>query len=115
MRIAVLDDYQGHALTLADWGDLAPVVTVFTEPIPEAERAGHLAPFDVVCLMRERTPFPASLIEALPNLRLIVTTGRRNASIDVAAAAARGIPVCGTDSRGAATSHLTFTLILASR
>jgi len=113
MRIAVLDDYQDQARRLADWGDLAPAVTVFAEPIPEGERAARLAPFDVVCLMRERTPFPADLIEALPELKLIVTTGMRNAAIDIAAAEARGVPVCGTASRTAATAHLTMTLILA--
>lgn len=114
MKIAVLDDYLGYSRRFADWGDLGDNVTVFTDPIPEDSLADTLAPFDVLCVMRERTPFPATLIEALPNLRLIVTTGMRNLSIDTAAAAARGVMVCGTASRAAATSHLAMTLILAA-
>ena len=112
VKIAVLDDYQRYANRFADWGELAEGVTVFDRKIPEDELADVLAPFDVICAMRERTPLPGSLIAALPNLKLIVTTGLRNASIDVEAARARGIPVCGTQSRAAATSHLAMTLIL---
>ncbi len=114
MKIAVLDDYLGYSGQYADWGPLAGEVTVFRDPIPSEELARRLAPFEVLCVMRERTPLPAALIEALPNLRLIVTTGMRNFSIDTAAAAARGITVCGTASRTAATAHLAMTLILVS-
>jgi len=114
MKIAVLDDYLGYSHRFADWGDLGASVTVFTDPIPEDSLVDTLAPFDVLCVMRERTPFPATLIEALPNLRLLVTTGMRNLSIDTAAATARGVTVCGTASRAAATSHLAMTLILAA-
>jgi phosphoglycerate dehydrogenase-like enzyme len=114
MKIAVLDDYLGYSTRFADWGDLGGDVTVFRDPIPQGELAATLAPFAVLCVMRERTPMPASLIEALPNLRLIVTTGMRNLSIDMAAARARGITICGTASRAAATSHLAMTLILAA-
>ena len=89
-------------------------MTVFRDPIPAAELAATLAPFAVLCVMRERTPMPAALIHALPNLRLIVTTGMRNLSIDMDAAKQRGITVCGTASRAAATSHLAMTLILAA-
>ena len=113
MRIAVLDDYHGVSVTLADWGDLAEMVTVFGEPIPKDELVGALEDFEVLCVMRERTPLPEEVIEALPRLRLIVTTGHRNASIDVAAARSRGIVVCGTDSRAVATAQLAVTLILA--
>ncbi len=112
MKIAVLDDYHGYAMRFGEWGALGADVTVFDKPIPEADLAETLAPFDVLCVMRERTPLPAALIHALPGLRLIVTTGMRNASIDMAAAAARGVTVCGTASRASATSHLAMTLIL---
>ena len=116
MKIAVLDDYLGYSDRFADWGDLGADVTVFRAPIPEADLAATLAPFDVLCVMRERTPMPAALIHALPRLKLIVTTGMRNLSIDMGAARARGITVCGTASRAAATAHLAMTLILlASR
>ncbi|MBF9047527.1 D-2-hydroxyacid dehydrogenase family protein [Rhodobacterales bacterium LSUCC0031] len=112
MKIAVLDDYLGYSARFADWGDLGGDVTVFHAPIPAGELAATLAPYEVLCVMRERTPLPAELIAALPNLRLIVTTGMRNLSIDMAAARARGITVCGTASRAAATAHLAMTLIL---
>jgi phosphoglycerate dehydrogenase-like enzyme len=114
MKIAVLDDYLGYSARYADWGDLGGDVTVFRDPIPQGELAATLAPFDVLCVMRERTPMPASLIEALPNLRLIVTTGMRNLSIDMEAVKARGITVCGTASRAAATAQLAMTLILVA-
>ena len=113
MRIAVLDDYQGVALELADWGRLAAEVRAFRDTVSGPALVERLRPFEIVCLMRERTPMPAELIGALPNLRLIVTTGLRNAAIDVAAAAARGITVCGTRSRAPATAQLAMTLILA--
>lgn len=113
MRIAVLDDYQGVAADLADWSSVGEP-TFFHRPIPPGALCETLLPFEVVCLMRERTPFPAPLIAALPNLRLIVTTGGRNAAVDVAAAAARGVPVCGTASRPYATAQLAMTLILAA-
>jgi len=114
MKIAVLDDYQGYATRFADWGELAQDVTVFRAPIAAEDLVEELQSFDVLCVMRERTPLPASLIEALPKLRLIVTTGMRNNSIDVAAAKACGITVCGTQSRAPATAHLAFTLILVA-
>jgi phosphoglycerate dehydrogenase-like enzyme len=113
MKIAVLDDYQGVADGLADWASVGGA-RFFHEPIPAARLVQTLRPFTVICLMRERTPFPAPLIAALPNLKLIVTTGHRNAAIDVAAAGGRGGPVCGTASRVAATAQLTMTLILAA-
>lgn len=114
-KVAVLDDYQGVSNELAGWDALGGrvEVTAFQDTITDsAALIDRLKPFDVVCLMRERTPFKADLIEALPNLKLIVTTGKRNASIDVKAAAARGIPVCGTSSSGYAAAELTFALII---
>jgi phosphoglycerate dehydrogenase-like enzyme len=114
--IAILDDYQKVALRMADWWKLQQNhgLTVFHEPFPdEGAAASALVGFDVVCLMRERTPFPRSLIERLPNLRLIVTAGHRNAAIDVAAASERNILVSGTDSPGHATAELAMGLILA--
>ena len=113
MRIAVLDDYQDVALGLADWGRLDAEVVRFGDTVAGHALIERLAPFDVVCLMRERTPLPIEVIEALPRLRLIVTTGRRNAAIDVAAAAARGVTVCGTEARAPATAQMAMTLILA--
>jgi phosphoglycerate dehydrogenase-like enzyme len=113
MRIAVLDDYAGAALRLADWSGLGEV-TVFPDTVSDPRQlAARLAPFDVVCLMRERTPMPAALIARLPRLRLIVTTGPRNATIDTDAAAAQGITVCGTRSRRTTTAELTLLMILA--
>ncbi|GIK81433.1 MAG: D-2-hydroxyacid dehydrogenase family protein [Pseudorhodoplanes sp.] len=115
LRCAVLDDYQDVAHTLADWSAVAPKVEVrvFQAPLgDEGAVAAALKDFEIVCLMRERTPFPRTLIEKLPALKLIVTTGLRNASIDVAAAAGRGITVCGTESAGHPTAELTVGLML---
>jgi phosphoglycerate dehydrogenase-like enzyme len=115
MRAAVLDDYEGVALRVADWSPVLERVDVdvFSEHIDdEDELARRLAPYDIVVLMRERTPMPASLLERLPNLRLLASTGRKNASIDVAAARDRGITVCGTDSPSSAPGELTWALIL---
>jgi phosphoglycerate dehydrogenase-like enzyme len=114
MRIAILDDYQGVALGLADWDRLGAEVTAFRDTVAGPTLIERLRPFDVLCLMRERTPLPAEVIAALPDLRLIVTTGRRNAAVDVAAATARGIVVCGTESRARATAQMAMTLILAA-
>ena len=116
VRVAVLDDYQGVALTSADWSvlDGRAEITVFGDHLPaEDALAARLAPFDVLVAMRERTPFPASLLRRLPALRLLVTTGKRNASIDVAAAQAQGVTVCGTRGSAAATPELTWGLLLA--
>ena len=113
MAIAILDDYSGAALRLADWSGLGEI-TVFSDTITDqATIVARLMPFEVICLMRERTPMPAALIEALPNLRLIVTSGPKNAAIDLAAAKARGITVCGTESRKTTTSELSVLMMLA--
>jgi phosphoglycerate dehydrogenase-like enzyme len=116
MKLAVLDDYQGVAGSLADWASLPDgTETVFFGDHLTAEEdvARRLEGFDAVVMMRERTPIRRSLIERLPSLRLIVTTGMRNASLDVAAARERGIVVCGTDTGLPSTAELTWGLILA--
>ena len=115
-RIAVLDDYQSAAAGFADWSLVPGPVDVveFADHLADEDAlADRLTPFEVVVAMRERTPFPRTLLERLPHLRLLVTTGRRNASIDVAAAAERGITVCGTGSHAAGPVELTWALILA--
>ncbi|GAB3872109.1 D-2-hydroxyacid dehydrogenase family protein [Terrabacter terrigena] len=119
MRIAVLDDYQGVALTSADWSPVTDhptnpcTVDVFGDHVSEPEAlSSRLEPYDVVVVMRERTPLPRSVLTALPRLRLVVTTGRRNPSIDTAAAAEAGITVCGTESLATAPAELTWALVL---
>jgi phosphoglycerate dehydrogenase-like enzyme len=115
VRIAVLDDYQGVALDMADWSPVQgrAVVDVFSDHLAEEQAlVERLEPYDAVVLMRERTPLPGRVIEQLPRLRLIVSTGRRNASVDVETARARGITVCGTDSPASAPGELTWALIL---
>ncbi len=115
MRIAVLDDYQDVARDYADWDSLPAEVVFFHQTITDHdELVRRLESFDVIAAMRERTPFPRALLEALPKLKLLVTTGMKNASIDMAAATERGITVSGT--RGGswqATAELTWGLILA--
>ena len=115
MRIAILDDYQRAALQSADWASLgATDVVPFHGHIGDtADLAAELRPFDVVVAMRERTPFTAERLRLLPDLRLLVTTGMHNASIDVAAAAEAGVTVCGTGGSGAAAPELTWALILS--
>ena len=115
-RVAILDDYQRVALSMADWPALGAGVSI--QPLHERigtedEIAERLRNYDVIVAMRERTPFPATLIERLPSLKLIVTTGRRNAAIDVAAAAARGVVVSGTSMLATPPVELTWGLILA--
>ena len=115
-RVAILDDYQRVALSMADWPALGAGVSI--QPLHERigtedEIAERLRNYDVIVAMRERTPFPATLIDRLPSLKLIVTTGRRNAAIDVAAAAARGVVVSGTSMLATPPVELTWGLILA--
>lgn len=116
-RIAVLDDYQSVAADFCDWSKVpGPVdVTTFADTLTgEDALAERLQPFDVVVAMRERTAFPRTLLERLPGLKLLVTTGMRNKSIDTAAASEFGITVCGTGSQPTATAELTWALILAT-
>lgn len=116
MRIAVLDDYLKVAEGLADWGSLKSEVTFFNAFIQPEKLATTLTPFDVVVAMRERSAFPASVIEALPNLKLLVTTGLRNNSIDLEACRKKGVVVSGSPgdpmSTGA-TAELSWALLLA--
>ena len=115
LRCAVLDDYQNVALKLADWSKVAPAVEVkvFNEHLGSADKViKALQGFAIVVMMRERTPFPRQVIEALPDLKLLITTGARNASIDMAACAERGIVVSGTGGFGNPTTGITFGLIL---
>ena len=117
MRLAILDDYQRIALDVADWSVVRDRVeiTVFDLHLGDADAvAAALRGFEVVCAMRERTPFPRALFGRLPDLRLLVTTGMGNASIDMAAATEHGVTVCGTRSPGHATAELTWGLILAA-
>jgi phosphoglycerate dehydrogenase-like enzyme len=115
-RVAVLDDYQKVAQSSAGWAALPAgvEVTFFHDHLADADQlVARLEPFAIVGIMRERTPFPGALLERLPNLRLLITTGPRNAAIDAAAAQRLGITVCGTRSSGHATAELAMALILA--
>ncbi|WP_282935813.1 D-2-hydroxyacid dehydrogenase family protein [Paenibacillus sp. RC67] len=115
LRCAILDDYQQAALQLADWPSLKDKVDVkvFTEHIDdEDEVVEAIQDCEMVVIMRERTPFRKSLLDRLPELKLLVTTGMRNASIDLAAAASHGVVVCGTAGKSEPTTELTWALIL---
>jgi phosphoglycerate dehydrogenase-like enzyme len=116
MRVAILDDYQQVALASADWSAVRELaaVDVFAQHIARTDAlVSALEPYDVVVAMRERTAFDADRLGRLPRLRLLVTTGMANASIDLEAAAARGVTVCGTGGLGSPTAELTWALILA--
>jgi phosphoglycerate dehydrogenase-like enzyme len=121
-RVAVLDDYQRRARGYADWGSLGDDVTLefFSEPIAQDDLPARLAGFDVLVLMRERTRFGADVLSQLPGLRLVITTGMRNASLDVDHLLARGVVVCGTQGTGAtlaagvpSTVEVAWALIFA--
>ena len=116
MRVAVLDDYQNVAMEVADWSVLpaGTEVQTFSDHLGDIEAvAERLREFEIVVAMRERTPFPRELLEKLPRLELLITTGSQNAAIDVEAARELGAVVCGTGSLGFATAELTWGLILA--
>ena len=115
-RAAILDDYQNVALTMADFGRLKDTVafTAFNDHLDDEDAlARRLADFDFVLLNRERTPFAKSLIDRLPKLKAIFTSGMVNRSVDIAAANAKGIAVCGSRSSSSSTPELTWGLILA--
>src|SRR5580704_17098237 len=117
INVAVLDDYQGVAMSIVDWSKVSDRanVAVSNDHLGDQNAvAERLAPFDVVCIMRERTPMPGSLLKRLPKLRLIVSTGSRNASIDLTTAAERGIAIAHTGYTSVPTIELTWALILAS-
>lgn len=116
LRCAILDDYQGVALQFGDFAALKDRVdiTVFRQNIAETPRLIEtLAPFDIVVAMRERTPFDAARLAALPRLKLLVTTGMKNAAIDLVAAKAQGITVCGTPGFVGSTAELAWGLLIA--
>ncbi|MGG1555341.1 D-2-hydroxyacid dehydrogenase family protein [Paenibacillus ferrarius] len=116
IRCAILDDYQQVALQSADWSrisDRVEVTSIERHIDDPEELIAHIAECEIVVIMRERTPFRAELLARLPRLRLLITTGMRNASIDLAAAAAQGVTVCGTGGAGNATAELTWALMLA--
>jgi phosphoglycerate dehydrogenase-like enzyme len=115
MKVAILDDYQNVALSFADWDSLDAEIEVFTEPFADADEVvKRLAGFDVLVAMRERTRFPAELLARLTALKLLVSTGARNAAIDVDAARKLGIVVSTTGYIGYPTAELTWALILAA-
>ena len=117
MKVAILDDYQNVALRLADWSAVRrhAEITVFNDHVVDPSAvAERLRPFEVVCVMRERTPLTRDILQQLPNLRLIASTGPRNASIDTQAATDLGIAVTATGYDGTPTVELTWSLILAS-
>ena len=114
-RCAILDDFQNVALKVADSSKVAGDVDVkvFNERLGGADNVVKaLQGFQIVCAMRERTAFPRAVIEKLPDLKLLITTGMRNASIDMAAAADHGVTVCGTGSFGSPTSGIAIGLML---
>jgi phosphoglycerate dehydrogenase-like enzyme len=116
LSCAVLNDYQGVATSIADWRPLSGKVDVqvFRDHIADRTAlAEALSRFEIIVAMRERTPFDAWLFERLPKLRLLVTTGMRNASIDLRAAQQHGVTVCGTAGSGGATAELAWGLILS--
>jgi phosphoglycerate dehydrogenase-like enzyme len=116
MKIAILDDYQEIALKMADWSLIPgnPEIKVFSDHVDELEKlVQRLYPYNVLCIMRERTPMTAELIHRLPNLKLIASTGSRNASIDTEATNRRGITVLHTNYESTPTIEFTWSLILA--
>ncbi len=116
MRVAILDDYFDAALRLADWSFVRgrAEVEVFTKPLGGEENAARtLQNFEIIVGMRERTPFPGTLIRRLPKLKLLITTGMRNLSFDLDAARAQGVTVCGTGGVGSPTSELAVGMMIA--
>jgi D-3-phosphoglycerate dehydrogenase len=112
-RCAILDDYQNVATKLADWSIPDVEVKVFNEPFADRNAAvAALKGFDIICMMRERTPFLKTTLEQLPDLKLLITSGMRNASIDLEYAATRGVTVCGTEAAGQPTAELAVGIML---
>jgi phosphoglycerate dehydrogenase-like enzyme len=116
MRIAILDDYQEIAMKSADWSSIPgrPEIKVFTDHVFDlGELAERLLPYDILCIMRERTPMTAALIEQLPNLKLIASTGSRNAAIDLETARKHHVDVVHTGYSSTPTIEFTWAMILA--
>jgi len=114
-RCAILDDYQNVALKMADWSSVRSDldIKVFDTPLGDDDAVVQaLKNFEIVCAMRERTRFPRRVIEGLPNLKLLITTGLRNSSFDLKAAAERGVTVCGTRGAGSPTTGIAIGLML---
>jgi D-3-phosphoglycerate dehydrogenase len=112
-RCAILDDYQNVATKLADWSIPDVEVKVFNEPFANPKAAvAALQGFPIVCMMRERTQFLKPTLEQLPDLKLLITSGMRNASIDLEYAASRGVTVCGTEAAGQPTAELAVGIML---
>ena len=115
LRCAILDDYQNVALKMTDWSSVTRDVEIkaFTQHLGARDEViAALKDYAIVCAMRERTAFPQAVIEALPGLKLLITTGMRNASIDLEAAKAQGVVVCGTPGFGNATAAIATGLML---
>jgi phosphoglycerate dehydrogenase-like enzyme len=115
LRCAILDDYINLTLEIADWSKIQDRVdiTVFNQPFASTEAAADaLKDFEIICAMRERTPFPRTLFAALPKLKLLITSGMRNAAIDMEAAKDHGVVLCGTQWARDPTAPLTMGLIL---
>jgi phosphoglycerate dehydrogenase-like enzyme len=115
LRCAILDDYINLTLEIADWSKIRDRVdiTVFNQPFASTEAAADaLKDFEIICAMRERTPFPRALFAALPKLKLLITSGMRNAAIDMEAAKDHGVVLCGTQWARDPTAPLTMGLIL---
>ncbi len=116
-KIAILDDYANAALDLADWGSLPAgfePVSFNDNLVDHDALVDRLKDFEIVCAMRERTPFPAAVFERLPRLKLFITSGMRNKSVDFAAARRMGVTCCGTATSGTTTTEHTWALILAT-
>lgn len=116
-KIAILDDYTEMAFKMGDWSSLPDgfEVKAFTDSMVDPDAlVERLKDFDVICAMRERAPFPASVFERLPKLKLFNTSGMRNAAVDIAAAKARGVVVCGTNGSNWSTAEHTWALLLGS-
>ncbi|KDQ09265.1 hypothetical protein BOTBODRAFT_179126 [Botryobasidium botryosum FD-172 SS1] len=116
IKTAILDDYQHAALKCADWSSIAPrlAIDVYDDTIHDEDAIIKcLEPYTIICAMRERTKFPRSVLERLPNLKLLATTYMRNQGIDVAAANERGVIVCGTHGKGDPTTEHNWALLMA--
>ena len=115
INVAILDDYQNVSHTFANWDKLSKEIEldVFNEYIGKEKNLSNiLFKYDVLCLMRERTPLPEELIDKLPNLKLVITSGMWNASVDVKALKRRNIIFCGTDTKVHSTAELAWALIM---
>src|ERR1700709_99120 len=115
LRCAILDDYMNLALTITDWSKISDRVdvTLFNRPFASQEAAaGALGDFEIICAMRERTPFPRAMFAGLPKLKLLITSGMRNAALDLEAAKDHNVVLCGTQWGRDPTAPLTMGLIL---